>query len=480
MGLENKINRDVIHSRTWTHGLASAAMSNELIIKDVFMLTPSSYLDVDLNLMRKSKKFGISTRKPANLVVRECKSVFSGSATDYSEGLQDGINQVRSLLSTVAGLGIRLRFGLSGGLDSRVLFATIQDVQVVMDGLDIKSSTHESRIDDLRVVRMMSERMSFEFNNESSVPSTTPKGIDILRISNPFGHWVISNAGIFDMFYLYNSYWSNPVVAELGGHGAEVIKGTFYGLTLRDIPLAKREGDRESIYSEIEGTLADHGISESDPAAMQWHHLLYKSAIQNGRFVRRNLLGLRPFLNQTLCSLALSDINPHRHSSEKGYGLMLDMLSLCCKDLATIPFTNPKYDMTPEQVDERITGLSGGGPLPTPQIYCVSGGVKDISNGPCATFMALVEHLEIEMDDQKGELLRLVEEFWSQVADGAEKEVYSMAYSAAKKWLSDSSKATPNAGTPAAKLVSIAILFGNPVLKFGVDAKSEPARQSSE
>ena len=58
-----------------------------------------------------------------------------------------------------------IEFGLSGGIDSRVLPALCLQSQEIMDKLIINTNTNATRINDYNVVSALSKKYSFEFNN---------------------------------------------------------------------------------------------------------------------------------------------------------------------------------------------------------------------------------------------------------------------------------------------------------------------------
>ena len=56
--------------------------------------------------------------------------------------------------------------------------------------------------------------------------------------------------GIFDMMYLHDSYWPKPYIIDMGGHGAESIKGTFSAMKFEDYHQTKKSEFKSKILSK--------------------------------------------------------------------------------------------------------------------------------------------------------------------------------------------------------------------------------------
>ena len=71
-------------------------------------------------------------------------------------------------------------------------------------------------------------KFDFKFNNSEGVKNhlITHK----LKLSKLTVRFIMDSffyGGIFDMMYLHDSYWENPFLVDIGGHGAEIVKSTF-------------------------------------------------------------------------------------------------------------------------------------------------------------------------------------------------------------------------------------------------------------
>jgi hypothetical protein len=459
LGLPCALNKNVVYSRAWTHGLACAVMSHETMVKGINLLTPGSHISVEINSF-KLPRFNIFNSSAVKIIRRNVRTLFQNDNLSYQESLLEGIRQLVGSISAIMSLdNVRIKFGLSGGLDSRVLLALMLKNQNWMGKVDITSSTHSSRSVDFDVVTSLSSQFNFEFNNtDQSFDRKEETGISPKRITNSFGLWVLASMGLFDMMYFYRSYWPNPVVIEMGGHGAEIIKGTFSETKLTDILHIRPRRRFKSIRTEIGAALSKLGIQPNEAAALQWHHLCFKSAIQNGRYVDRTNLALRPFLNSSLYSLARSENNPFRQHQGDGPTLLHDILIILNPDLAAPPFENPKYNLTEEYIKERLELLGQKSAIEEVEPYKVYGSVMDIVNGPVEIFMAMVSDYDFGEKDQKEATLELLEKQWSKITGTNLENIFQSAYDLAKTRLGDPDFYPPSAGTPAAKIFSLLLI----------------------
>ena len=473
LGLRCKLNRDVIHSRAWTHGLACAVMSNQTIIKGIQLLSPGKHIEVQFNLRAKSI---------AQIIHQPLKEKFVENFTSYPETLIDATRKLYASTMSLLHLDdIHINFGLSGGLDSRLILGVLLKNPEVMNKVSITTNIHPSREADLAIVSSLAEKYGFKFNNKKLELSEHRKSPDVesTTISNAFGLWVLSNLGLFDMMYLHNSHWKHPNVIELGGHGAETVKGTFTPMKFedylhrktmtrkfsfkrsywRDRSLVKASQRRwDGIRNEMENGLESSGISLDEPGAIQWHHLCYKSPIQNGRFLNRSIIAIRPFIQRSLFALSKSNLNPFLNAAKGEPTLLHDMLILLDPELAAEPFDNPKKNLTPEYIQQQQKIIDS--PLTFEDIvpYTIHGSATDILNGPPNIFMAMVNGLDFEGDDMKKMTLKLLEENWSKIEGTPIGEIYQSAYDMAKVRLTDPDFYPPSAGTPAAKIIALLMI----------------------
>jgi len=474
LNLPCKLNRRVMYSRAWTHGLACAVMSNETMVKGIQIISPGKHLEVSLL----SSDNRLSDRPPlvARMIHRDIKRVFVIEDQSYPLALAKSTRRLFSTIMTVLHLpDAHIQLGLSGGLDSRLLLALLRRNPSAMSRVSIITNTHSSRQCDFDVVTQLSESFGFEFNNDKAEMNEHLRNplVRSEQIANPFGLWVLSSMGIFDMMYFHGSFWVHPNVIDLGGHGAETVKGTFSTKSLSDylhrmrvtrhfwkkLPSLRRNWKRwNSIYQEMSSTLRSSGVDMEEGGAIQWHHLCYKSAIQNGRFIDRSCIALRPFLQRSLYALSRSEHNPFLTPGEDEATLLHDMLILIDPELAAHPFENPKNNVDSDYIKGRISALNTDISFDDIEPYAIHGSVTDIANGPANAFMSMVQDFDIGDEDRRAAILLKLEVCWQKIAGTGLGNIYESAYELARERLADMDCYLPNAGTPAAKILALSMV----------------------
>lgn len=479
LGMPCKLNKKVMHSRAWTHGLACAVMSNQTQIEGVELLSPGKHIEIDIQKKMFSSAYLLETKnivKSANL-----KQAFAIQFENYQLAIRDAATRMaQSTLSLLEIDDVMIKFGLSGGLDSRVILAAVLQKPELLENISISTNAHPSRKGDYDVVEKLSKLFSFEFNNPEKIRNQKKKhSLKVEKIDDRFALWVLSSMGLFDMMYLHDSYWPEPHIIDMGGHGAESIKGTFSPMRFEHYIKPKkistkakfsRKGFRymreakeanivhDSIRSELSNALATSGIDLDEYASIQWHYLCYKSPIANGRFLDCSSIGFRPFIQHSLFALSVSEINPFKQVKRGDPTMLHDMLILLNPELAAIDFENEKTNISKEYIQSRLDELGGPLQLSKSEPYTIYGSIGEMKNGPPNTFLKMVKHDFEENESDIQSILGALERSWENITDKEVKAAYLSAYETAKERLEDPDYYPPSAGTPAAKIISLSLL----------------------
>ena len=183
----------------------------------------------------------------------------------------------------------------------------------------------------------------------------------------------------------------------------------------------------------------------------QWHHLLYKSAIQNGRYLERTQISLRPLMNRKLAALGLN--NDYNENT-----ILKDLLILLSPELAAEPFDEFGKNIDRKYI-EKIIKESSNYNTKSPREYIFYGNSEMMKNGLLHSFNSLLQQYELKAIDKKKAILDLMENIWSEIGDEKLKRAYSNAYEMAQKRLNDENSYLPSAGSPASKIIALGILF---------------------
>ena len=467
-------NENVLFSRSWIHGLACAPMGNETQIKDVCLLSPGKEIFLPFIRNRDSTEY---FRSDKFLIEKNLPTLFKWESHDYQHSLRKITTEfIQSVISFGEIQNLYLNLGLSGGLDSRLILAVILNDKNLLARTKITTNVHQTRKDDFDIVNVLSNKFDFKFNNSEGVKNhlLTHK-LKLSKIDCPFSLWILSSMGIFDMMYLHDSYWENPFVVDIGGHGAEIVKGTFanskiskliykrsyLGLlknpfkNFSNIHFSRKK--LKKIKNEIKRSLKSSGINLKDLGSFQWHHMCYKSPIQNGRYLNRTLLSSRPYLQRNLFAFAVSPTNSDRFSNKNANSVLQDMLIILNPELAKTEFANDTYNLTGDYVDKRLLELGGKLDQSIITPYRIYGDIKNLRNGPPKLFLDKVRSIFPSLENRIDSINRCMDEIWRQLSE-EKQQIYKEAYETAKQRLASENAYVPNAGTPAAKIISLMLL----------------------
>ena len=479
LGIPCKLNKKVIHSRSWTHGLACSVMSNQSQINGVELLSPGKHIEIQLKKKLFSSRRVLQTKN--YIKSSYLKQIFNVKFKNYKQAIRDAATTLaQSTISILHIEEVLIKFGLSGGLDSRVILAAVLQKPELIEKITITTNTHPSRKRDFDIVKKLSDEFNFPFNDENKIKAHKKKySLEIEKIDDRFSLWVLSSMGLFDMMYLHETYWPTPHIIEMGGHGAESIKGTFASAKFEDYIKPKKVNNKakfsrkgltylreskkvntfhDAIRLELSDALLSSGINIDEVAAIQWHYLSYKSPIANGRYLDRSSIGIRPFIQHSLFALSISKINPFLNAERGEPNLLHDMLILLNPELAGIGFENEKDNLSKKYIKSRLEELGGRLTLLENQPYTVFGKISDMRNGPPSTFLEIVEHNFKSEESDNISILDALEHAWEGIICQSVKKAYQGTYETAKERLVDSDNYLPSAGTPAAKIISVALL----------------------
>ena len=475
LGLPCKLNQKVMHSRAWTHGLACAVMSNDTQIEEVKLLSPGKHIEISMKKKMFSSEYFLGTKnivKSTNL-----KKLFEVDFDNYEQAIRDAATKMaQSTISLLNLDDVMIKFGLSGGLDSRIILAAVLQKPELLENIAITTNTHPSRKGDFEVVERLAKDFNFKFNDDEKIRSHRRKhSLKTVKIEDRFALWVLSSMGLFDMMYLHDSYWPKPHVIDMGGHGAEAIKGTFTPVKFEDYIKPKKVSTKamfsrnglkyireakeantvyDAIRSELSNALDANGINLDEYGSIQWHYLSYKSPIANGRFLDCSSIGIRPFIQHSLFALSVSEINPFKRVKRGEPTMLHDMLILLSPELSAIDFENKKSNISEGYIESRLEALGGRLQLSDSESYAIFGKISDMKNGPPSTFLNKVKHDFKPCESDMKSILEALEVAWANITNSKVKDAYKSAYETAIERLSDPDYYPPSAGTPAAKIIS--------------------------
>ncbi len=458
--LDTSHNESVLHARAWTHGLACASPSNQTQVTGIHHLTPGQRILLEIST--KQIRFKLESQN-----VRE---VFPKTDHTYQESLRQYLtNTYRTMFALSQRPETEIELALSGGLDSRLMLALLLKLKQKTTNMYFVTNNHASRSGDFEIVNSLSKQFGFEFNNRG-LRKEGREMVSQNTLEKKFSMWRLSCMGMFDMMYFNGDFPLHGTVIRIGGHGAEVVKGTFlknnFNRLLRNKKISKKTLFSRSVFSHIRKTKKqNHRLSsirktirsslsmvgeEMGDEAMMWHHLCYKSPIANSRYLSSSTLGYRPLIDGNLFSCSRSQ---PAHDSQ----IVQDLIILISPELAAHPFENSKYNLTLNEIDERLRFLALDLDFSAFEPFNLYAGINPILNGPPLSFLNLVNKLTKSYSSPEVMIKSILQEVWETLENEELKEIYQPAYDLAQERFSQEKVYFPSAATPAAKIISLAL-----------------------
>jgi hypothetical protein len=172
----------------------------------------------------------------------------------------------------------------------------------------------------------------------------------------------------------------------------------------------------------------------------------------------RSSIAIRPFVQKNLFALSISDINPFFEVKSGEPTILHDILILLNPELAAEEFENENSNISKEYIQSRLEYLGGQLILSDTEKFKVYGAVSDMRNGPPTTFLNMVRHDFGNEEDVERTILETLKRTWSNVTDEDILSTYASTFEIAMERLTQSEPYLPNAGAPAAKIISLSLL----------------------
>jgi len=446
MGISPKINSNIATVKAWdASGFPNSPISQELILEGAYTLQAGAYL----NLIWTDK--GISS----TIVNRNVKDVFEFPSTTYVSALEMCANHMYSNLEMITHLfNPVIEFGLSGGLDSRLILALCLKSPKIMECLNITTNKSPARHNDYLVVEKLSRRYNFPFNQVQTNLLKENTKENRVRISNKFGFWCLASLGTYDSFYLTPHYSKYPCVISMLGVGAEQVKQTSDQSRIRKLALNQSLEIRDSVVHQVSKSLKLMGVNKDADDAMKWHHMAHKAAYHLGFKIAQSSMILRPYVQKSVFAISQLSDNPFKGESIKGPTVIHDLLILLNPELACEDYDLEHKNVSLEYANSRISELGGMITLETAKKPRCYGTLQAVNNGPAKSFLRVVSNFTMDSDlPIKQQLLMKVQRIYQEIMPAGLKELYLSCYENTIRSLNDESIELSYAGSLAARFL---------------------------
>ena len=447
-----KINANVAAIKAWdASGFPNAPISQELILEGAHTLQAGAFLKL------KWTRKGISS----TIVNRNVKHVFEYPNTTYSNALETCANHMYSSIDMIANLfNPVIEFGLSGGLDSRLILAFCLKSPEIMKCLKITTNKSPARRDDYSVVEKLSKKYKFQFNQDSTEYLKEITMENRIKIENKFGFWCLASSGTYDSFYLTSHFSKFPCSISMLGVGAEQVKQTSDQSRVHKMASNQPEEIRDVVRSQVSKSLDLMEVNKESDDAMKWHHMTHKAAYHLGFKIAQSSMILRPYVQKSLFAISQLPDNPFRGKNIKGPTVIHDLLILLNPELACEDYDLEHKNISLEYAKSRIEELGGVITLETTKKPNCYGKIQAVNNGPAESFLSVVSNFTMENGIPiKKQLLMKVKKIYQEIMPDDLKELYLSCYENTIRSLNDESIELSYAGSLAARFL-VFELFG--------------------
>lgn len=322
-----------IKSRSWVNSITNQLLSNKTPISSIKYLPPNNFLEVK-----------ILEEKPYTKIKKSI-SFSTKNSSSYVSVVREAAINIRSLLASYLEI-YPISLSLSGGLDSRVILASVIESKYFNN---LQIGTNESLESDFNIVKELSNQFGFKFNSRENYLLAKNKKID--RLST----YILVSCGIYDSIYCPASIPIKNLPIPVTGHGAELFKGN-YGL--RSIEKVAQDCTvNQDFFREelIEGN--DKLNLEIMPElSSELHYLGYRNSLHGARVTIFSLYALRPLMNKLLVNYFNDSENI---KIEERKNIINDLLILLSPDLAKNNFDSVKKNLGQEYINSRLSLLGG-------------------------------------------------------------------------------------------------------------------------
>lgn len=331
---------ETIRGRMWLNSMSLQQMGQETFCQEIRYATPGAQLTLSI-------PDGTLREAPLNL-----QDFYSESFADHAEAVMMSVTRMVRTFKTYAASGSLTTLGLSGGTDSRVCLAAALAADVG-GALHVASANKKTRLNDNQdyaVAVALSEQFGFPLNK----PNSQVQGM--LSSNDLLAGWAATGMGVYDALYMPAQFRHRPVpVFAVGGQGAEISKGNFGWRPLSAINMPREALDQAGRTLERIGIPADHKWGS------EWHYIAFRNALHGGRATLSSDYVARPAAQIPLIGLSRSPLNDMPAPRKAAPSVVLDSLIALSPEMALAPFDDPRKNVLPEYVDQRLQRL--GGPL---------------------------------------------------------------------------------------------------------------------
>lgn len=345
------------------------------------------------------------------------------------EGDQDWAGLVRAATGHVVGSlraaarhpGVGLRLSMSGGGDSRAVFAAMRraDPHTERSTFTSSSSTAPLAALDRTIAQEVCESQGVSLGPNPRAPEFVRT-----RYRNPMAVWYLSGMGLHAHIQTYPSFSGTPGSLSLTGHGVNAFKVSYGRRTTRALAdgLAAFDPVNGAVFGErLVETCRRFGVGPDHPDGSEVAYFLTRGPLHAGRYTATSLLSAPPLAQRRFMATIYAPADSPRALPRRlrrtsaasqpriNSGIAHVVTCMLLPETARIRYDKPRKDVDEERL--KIILDEVGGPLRDEEIPHVEayGTPDDVTSGIAETLLRLVEAWGMDVQPVPAEMLDLVD-----------------------------------------------------------------------
>ncbi|GAA2441087.1 hypothetical protein [Agromyces soli] len=372
VGARVTANAEVLVARTAKNAVAGQQISPETILNEVSYVPAARGLSLDVRGLR----WSLTGAPVADRVASD--------GLDYVEVVRQGAADVARTVATLAAVpGWSATLSLSGGYDSRLVLAGI-----VATGTN---DAYRVRIVDNGPASEADVRVANSLARQFDVAPTAFGAPLPADAEDEYSHWAANLLGVYDGYGPVRTARWHARTFGLTGIGAEIHKGNWGWRPLHALADTAAPGGavHDALSAQLAKAADSVGAVPTAGNASELYYLGYRNGIHGAAgHIGVHMTGVHPVMQLRLAQLGHLPYEDGFRGSPAG---IADHGILLAPEVAAHEYDDPRRNLSPGYVDERLAAL--GGRIGAVDGYEVHGHPDDVVDGPSMLSLSIAREL---------------------------------------------------------------------------------------
>lgn len=414
MGLPVTVDRQEAVGMATDRSAALNPSGEETLCHEVRMALPGTRLTTRLRRTRCAAPVPVRTPFAEQLHV--------GEDQDWAGLVRAATGHLVGSLRTAAQHpGVGLRLSMTGGGDSRAVFAAMRraDPDTEKSTFTSSNSPAPSAVLDRTIAQEVCESQGVSLGPNPQAPEFVRT-----MYPNPMAVWYLSGMGLHAHIQTYRSFSGTPGSLSLTGHGVNAFKVSYGRRTTRALAdgLASFDPVNGAVLGErLLETCRRFGVDEDHPDGSEVAYFLTRGPLHAGRYTATSLLSAPPMAQRRFMATIYATADsprslPHRlrrtsavSQSRINSGIAHVVTCMLLPEAARVRYDKPRKNVDAERLEIILDEV--GGPLRDEEIPHVTayGTPDDVTSGIAETLLQMVAAWGMDARPLPAEMLDLVD-----------------------------------------------------------------------